>query len=62
MRQPKPWFRAAVNAWYVEHNSKQIRLGEHPEDASAPRTTKVYNYLKHLDWQHCFSLCRGMPN
>ena len=40
MRQPKPWFRAALNAWYVEHNGKQVRLGDHPEGAQQPKKTK----------------------
>ena len=41
MRQPKPWFRAALNAWYVEHNGKQVRLGEHPEDVAPPKKSKA---------------------
>lgn len=40
MRQPKPWFRGALNAWYVEHNGKQVRLGEHPDGAPSPKKTK----------------------
>jgi integrase len=40
VRQPKPWFRSALNAWYVEHNNKQVRLGEHPEGAASPKKTK----------------------
>jgi hypothetical protein len=40
MRQPKPWFRAALNAWYVEHYGKQVRLGEHPEKDPPPKRTK----------------------
>jgi integrase len=40
MKQPKPWFRASKSAWYVEHNLKQIRLGEHPEGAPPPKKTK----------------------
>ena len=31
MKRPKPWYRASKSAWYVEHNHKQHRLGEHPE-------------------------------
>jgi hypothetical protein len=30
MKQPKPWYRVSKSAWYVEHNFKQVRLGEHP--------------------------------
>ena len=41
MRQPKPWFRSSLNAWYVQHHGKQIRLGEHPECAPPPRKTKA---------------------
>lgn len=40
MKQPKPWFRASKSAWYVEHRSKQIRLGEHPDGAPPPKKTK----------------------
>ena len=40
MRRPKPWFRAALDAWYVEHNGKQVRLGEHPDGAPPPKKTK----------------------
>lgn len=40
MRQPKPWYRAALGAWYVEHHAKQVRLGEHPDGASPPKKTK----------------------
>src|SRR5437868_6363630 len=28
MRQPKPWFRASKNAWFVELGGKQIRLAK----------------------------------
>src|SRR5437660_10136043 len=41
MRQPKPWFRASLNAWYVEHHFKQVRLGEHPEGAPPPKKSKA---------------------
>jgi integrase len=40
MKQPKPWFRASKNAWYVEHHFKQVRLGEHPDDAPPPKKSK----------------------
>lgn len=41
MKQPKPWYRASKSAWYVEHNFKQHRLGEHPEGAPPPKKTKA---------------------
>jgi integrase len=41
MRQPKPWFRASKNAWYVEYNFKQIRLGEHPAGEPPPKRGKL---------------------
>jgi integrase len=37
MRQPKPWFRASKQAWYVEHRFKKVRLGSHPEGAPPPK-------------------------
>jgi integrase len=40
VRQPKPWFRSSLNAWYVEHHGKQVRLGEHPEGAPPPKKVK----------------------
>jgi len=40
VRQPKLWFRATLNAWYVEHHGKQVRLGDHPEGAQQPKKTK----------------------
>jgi hypothetical protein len=40
MRQPKPWFRSSLSAWYVEHHGKQVRLGDHPDGAPAPKKTK----------------------
>ena len=40
MRQPKPWFRTALRAWYVEHNGKQVRLGDHPDGAPPLKKTK----------------------
>ena len=40
MKQPKPWYRASKSAWYVEHKFKQVRLGEHPEDAPPPKKPK----------------------
>jgi integrase len=39
MRQPKPWFRASKNAWYVELHAKKIRLGSHPDGAPPPKKT-----------------------
>jgi hypothetical protein len=39
--QPKPWFRAALNAWYVKHHDQQVRLGTHPEDAPLPKKSKA---------------------
>ncbi len=41
MRQPTPWFRKSKNAWYVEHQLKQVRLGEHPEELPPPKKTKT---------------------
>jgi len=40
MIKSHPWFRTALNCWYVQHNSKQVRLGEHPEGAAPPKKTK----------------------
>ena len=40
MKRPKPWFRASKNAWYVEHQFKQHRLGEHPDGYPPPKKTK----------------------
>ena len=40
MRQPKPWYRAPLGAWYVEHRTKQVCLGEHPDGALPPKETK----------------------
>jgi len=40
MKQPKPWFRASKNAWYVEHHRKQVRLGDHPDGAPPPKKSK----------------------
>ena len=40
MKQPKPWYRASKSAWYVEHNFKQHRLGEHPDGAPPPKKSK----------------------
>jgi integrase/recombinase XerD len=49
MRQPKPWFRASKQAWYVEHHGRQVRLGEHPVAAPAPRKTQgVWNTPKSI--------------
>lgn len=41
MRQPKPWYRASKEAWYVEHNFKQHRLGHHPEGYPPPKKSKA---------------------
>jgi len=41
VKQPKPWFRASKSAWYVEHQLKQVRLGEHPDGAPPPRKSKA---------------------
>jgi len=41
MRQPKPWFRTAKNAWYVEVNQQKVRLGAHPEGAPTPKKSKA---------------------
>jgi hypothetical protein len=41
MRLPKPWFRTSKNAWFVEHNGVQVRLGLHPENAPAPKKSKA---------------------
>src|SRR5262245_60301013 len=40
MRQPKPWFRTSKQAWYVELNGRQVRLGQHPEGAAPPKKSK----------------------
>jgi hypothetical protein len=34
---PKPWFRPARNAWYVQLNGLQRNLGAHPQSAPVPR-------------------------
>lgn len=41
MKQPKPWFRAGKSAWYVEHQFKQVRLGDHPDGALPPKKSKA---------------------
>ena len=41
MKRPKPWFRASKSAWYVEHQFKQVRLGEHPEGAPPSKKSKA---------------------
>ena len=41
MRLPKPWFRASKNAWFVEHDGKQVRLGVHPENAPLPKKSNA---------------------
>lgn len=41
MKQPKPWFRASKSAWYVEHQLKQVRLGDHPDGAPPPKKSKA---------------------
>ncbi len=41
MRQPTPWFRSSKNAWYVEHQLKQVRLGEHPAELPPPKKSKT---------------------
>ncbi|MBA4067166.1 MAG: site-specific integrase [Isosphaera sp.] len=41
MRQPKPWFRASKNAWYVQYRGKKVPLGAHPEGAPPPKKTKA---------------------
>jgi len=40
MKQPKPWYRASKSAWYVEHNFKQHRLGDHPDGYPPPKKSK----------------------
>jgi hypothetical protein len=42
VRQPKPWFRSSRNAWYVEHRSRQVRLGVHPDGAPPPKKSKAW--------------------
>ena len=39
MRQPKPWFGASKNAWYVELHAKKIRLGSHSDGSPPPKKT-----------------------
>src|SRR5687768_17591269 len=41
MRQAQPWFRTEKNAWFVEHEGKQHRLGKHPEDSPPPTRGKT---------------------
>ncbi len=41
MHQPKPWFRTSKNAWYVQHDRKQVRLGEHPDGHPTPKKSKA---------------------
>ena len=40
MKRPQPWFRKSKNAWYVEYQFKQHRLGEHPDGYPPPKKTK----------------------
>lgn len=40
MKQPKPWFRSAKSAWYVEVGGAQRFLGRHPEGAAPPQKSK----------------------
>src|SRR5262249_2093968 len=45
-RTAHPWYRKDRAAWFVEIDGKQVRLGEHPLDAPAPRksaTTGLWN-------------------
>jgi integrase len=39
-RTRHPWYRRDRNAWFVEIDGRQVRLGEHPADAPAPRKSK----------------------
>ncbi|QDU21382.1 tyrosine-type recombinase/integrase [Urbifossiella limnaea] len=39
-RTRHPWYRRVRNAWFVEVDGKQVRLGEHPADAPGPRKSK----------------------
>jgi hypothetical protein len=41
MRQPKPWYRSDYQAWYVQHNGRQARLGPHPDGAPPPKKSKA---------------------
>ena len=41
VRQPKPWYRAAKSAWYVEQLGKQVCLSEHPDGAPPPKKSKA---------------------
>src|SRR5262249_37466096 len=41
MKRPKPWFRTSKNAWFVEHNFRQVRLGEPPGGAPPPKKPKT---------------------
>ena len=41
MRLPKPWFRTSKNAWFVEQNGVQVRLGLHPENALPPKKSNA---------------------
>src|SRR3954471_8184559 len=41
MKRPKPWFRTSKNAWFVEIDGRQKRIGEHPPGAPAPKKGKT---------------------
>ena len=41
MKHPTPWFRASKQAWFVQHNGRQCRLGDHPEGAPPPKKSKA---------------------
>jgi hypothetical protein len=38
--QPRPFYRAPRNTWFVEVDKKQVPLGKHPATAPAPRKGK----------------------
>ena len=62
MRQPTPWFRAAKNAWFVEHGGRQCRLGRHPDGAPPPRRTKT-GWNAPLEIREAFhALMSGQPD
>jgi hypothetical protein len=41
VHQPKPWFRTSKSAWYVQHQRRQVRLGEHPDGYPPPKKSKA---------------------
>ncbi len=39
-RQPKPWYRASKNAWFIDREGVKVRIGLHPDDLRPPKKTR----------------------